>query len=104
MTEEHVVRWKNRPADADGSGVTRRRLEGAGAALVRVEVPAGARAAEHAHPHEQFVEVLAGAGTLVTAAGERAFGTGDAFHFPAGTRHSAAFDEDTVLLEINVGA
>ena len=101
---DHVVRWKDRDPDTDANGVTRRRLPGAGATLVRVEVPAGTRAAEHAHEHEQFVEVLRGAGTLTAGAGTRAFGAGDVFHFPPGTAHSATFDRDTVLLEINVGA
>ena len=101
---EHVVRWNERLADPDADGVTRRRLAGAGATLVRIELPAGARAAEHSHAHEQFVEVLAGGGTLTTGAGERAFGPGDVFHFPPDTPHSAEFVEDTVLLEINVGA
>ena len=101
---EHVLRWQERSAEPGANGVTRRRLEGAGATLVRVEIPAGTRAAEHEHAHEQFVEVLSGAGTLTTAAGERPFGAGDVFRFPPGTPHSAVFDEDTVLLEVNVGA
>ena len=101
---EHVLRWEGRAAEAGANGVRRRRLEGAGATLVRIELPAGTRAAEHAHSHEQFVEVLSGGGTLTTAAGERAFGPGDVFHFPPDTPHAATFERDTVLLEVNVGA
>lgn len=101
--DEHVVRWSELAAEPGTNGVVRRRLAGAGVGLVRVEIPAGTRAAAHEHPHEQLVEVLSGAGTLSTDAGERAFGPGAVFRFPPGTVHAAVFDEDTVLLEINVG-
>ena len=100
--DAHVLRWRELASEEGAGGVARRRLGGEGVSLVRVEVPAGTVAAEHAHAHEQFVEVLAGAGTLTTAAGTRGFEAGDVFRFPPGTAHSATFARDTVLLEINV--
>ena len=101
-TPAHLVRWAERPAEPGAGGVVRRRCAGAGAALVRVEIPAGTVAAAHSHPHEQFVEVIRGAGVLTTPAGRARFRAGDLFHFPPGTEHAAEFDEDTVLLEVNL--
>lgn len=101
-TAEHVVRWQSLAAETGANGVSRTRLDGEGVSLVRIELPAGTVAAEHAHAHEQFVEVLAGAGALTTPAGTREFAAGDVFRFPTDTPHSATFTADTVLLEINV--
>lgn len=95
--------WDDLPADgASGSAVSRRRLEGTGACLVRVEIKAGTRADRHTHAHEQFVQVLAGNGTLETAEGCRPFATGSLFHFPPETWHAAVFETDTVLVETNL--
>lgn len=99
---EHLIAWHSLAPEAGANGVTRRRLKGAGAELVRVEIPAGVVAPAHSHPHEQFVEVLKGLGTLTTADGTRSFRAGDLFHFPAETEHAASFDADTVFLEINL--
>lgn len=100
MTES-VKHWSEQPAEQSGN-VTRQRLQGAGATLVRVVIPAGTEAPSHEHPHEQFVEVISGAGTLTTDAGEQPFAAGDIFHFPKHTAHAAFFREPTVLLEINL--
>lgn len=99
---EHLLHWVEVSEEPAANGVARRRIHGAGAGLVRVSIPAGVSAPPHSHPHEQFVEVLRGAGTLTTAAGARRFAAGDLFHFPPHTEHAAEFDEDTVLLEINL--
>ncbi|GJD48069.1 hypothetical protein OPKNFCMD_0785 [Methylobacterium crusticola] len=100
--EAHCVAWDALPEVLAASGVAKRSLAGAGAALVRVRVPAGTEAPPHSHPHEQFVQVLAGSGELETAQGRAAFGPGSLFHFPAGTWHAARFDSDTVLVETNL--
>ena len=71
---------------------------------MRVKVPAGAKADRHSHPHEQFVQVVSGAGTLATEQGESAFAAGSVFHFPADAWHSASFDSDTILIETNLHA
>ncbi len=101
-----VVDWdEGAPKEAaagGGGGVRKRRIAGAGAELVRVEVPAGTKAGRHSHPHEQFVQVIAGEGTLETEAGRRAFRAGTVFHFPPGAWHAAEFATDTVLVETNL--
>jgi quercetin dioxygenase-like cupin family protein len=50
------------------------------------------------------VQVLSGSGSLLTEQGERAFGPGSGFHFPAGTWHAARFDTETVLVKTNLRA
>lgn len=99
---EHLTSWNSLDPEQGENGVTRRRLKGSRAELVRVEIPRGVVAPGHSHPHEQFVEVLQGAGTLTTSQGPRPFKAGDVFHFPAETEHAASFDQDTVFLQINL--
>lgn len=99
---QHLVAWDEVPSSDAPGGVTKRRLDLAGVSLVAVAVPAGAEAPRHSHEHEQFVQVLSGAGTLTTEQGARHFGPGTVFVFPAGTWHSARFDADTVLVETNL--
>ena len=97
-----VVDWSAVPAEGSEGGVRKRRLSGAGVELVMVEVPAGTKAPRHSHPHEQFVQVVAGGGTLETAAGRQEFGAGSVFHFPPDAWHAAEFVADTVLVETNL--
>jgi quercetin dioxygenase-like cupin family protein len=97
-----VIAWDQQPLETSPSGVSRRRIAGAGAELVRVEVPAGTKARRHSHPHEQFVQVLSGEGVLETAAGAEAFRPGSVFHLPAAAWHAAEFASDTVLVETNL--
>jgi quercetin dioxygenase-like cupin family protein len=104
VNPDHCIAWSEIPETVAPSGVAKRVIEGAGAALVRVLVPAGAQAGRHSHPHEQFVHVLSGSGRLVTEQGERAFAAGSVFHFPANVWHSASFDTETVLIETNLYA
>lgn len=94
--------WNDLPAEPAGPPVGKRRLAGSGASLVRVEIEAGTKAGRHSHAHEQFVQVVSGAGTLETEEGRRPFRAGSLFHFPAETWHAAEFDEDTVLVETNL--
>ena len=94
--------WDEVPEDAAPGGLGKRSLGGAGADLVAVRVPAGTRGSRHSHPHEQFVQVISGQGTLWTDQGEQAFGPGSVFHFPAGVEHRAEFDTDTLLVETNL--
>ncbi|WP_376094152.1 cupin domain-containing protein [Roseomonas sp. CCTCC AB2023176] len=70
--------------------------------LVTVRMPAGAAADGRSHPHEQFAQVLSGIGALTTEQGERPFGPGRLFHFPAGTWHAACFETETVLVETSL--
>lgn len=98
----HCMTWDDLPEEVSASGVSKRVIRGAGASLVMVRVPAGTEAARHSHDHEQFVQVIAGTGTLETAQGRRPFGPGSVFHFPPETWHAARFDSDTVLVETNL--
>ncbi len=100
MTRHHVT-WDELPEAVASNGIAKRALDGVGASLVTVRVPAGFVGERHSHPHEQFVQVLSGSGSLRTEQGERAFGPGSVFHFPADTWHAARFDAETVLVETN---
>ena len=101
---QHCLAWDQLPETLASNGVGKRTLEGEAASLVTLRVPAGLVGDRHSHPHEQFVQVLSGSGSLLTEQGERAFGPGSVFHFPAGTWHAARFDTDTVLVETNLRA
>ncbi len=99
---QHLVAWDEVPSSDAPGGVTKRGIHLAGVSLVAVTVPAGTEAPRHSHDHEQFVQVVSGAGTLTTEQGARRFGPGSVFVLPAGTWHSARFDVDTVLVETNL--
>jgi quercetin dioxygenase-like cupin family protein len=102
MTVRHCLPWTDLPETRAPSGVGKRSLAGEGASLVRVTIPAGTEAPRHSHDHEQFVQVIEGAGTLETDQGRVAFAAGSLFHFPAGTWHAARFETETVLVESNL--
>jgi quercetin dioxygenase-like cupin family protein len=97
---QHCVAWDQLPETIAPNGVAKRAIEGEGASLVTVRVPAGTAA--NRHTHEQFVQVLSGSGTLTTEQGERPFGPGSVFHFPANTWHAARFATETILVETNL--
>ncbi len=99
---EHCVKWESLPEEVSSSGVGKRELQGKGASLVMVRVPAGTQASRHSHPHEQFVQVLSGSGVLETEQGSEPFGAGSVFHFPPDTWHAAVFNTDTLLIETNL--
>ncbi len=77
-------------------------ISGQGASLRRVELRAGTEGVRHSHPHEQFVVVLAGTGTLDCESGQLALTPGTVLHFAPHAWHRASFSEDTVLLEVNL--
>ncbi len=77
-------------------------LEGAGATMRQVHVPAGRVAGRHSHPYEQFLLVLSGAAVFECEAGTIAFKPGVAVRLAPGAWHSATFSEDTVLVEFNL--
>ena len=100
----HLLTWGDVPAKPADGGLTKRRIDLPGASLVTVTVPAGTRGERHSHPHQQFVQVISGSGTLTTEQGEEPFSAGSVFVFPAGTWHAASFDADTVLVETNLAS
>lgn len=77
-------------------------LAGQGATVRPVYVRAGHVAARHHHEFEQFLYVASGGGTLQGEAGPVTLAPGTALHLPAGAWHSAVFDADTLLVEVNL--
>jgi len=98
---QHYLTWDGIPESVAPNGIAKRALEGTGAALVTVRIPAGFAGERHSHPHEQFVQVISGSGVLTTEQGEWAFGPGSLFHFPRDAWHIARFETETVLVETN---
>jgi len=79
----------------------RRVIAGRAGDLKRVAVKAGTVASRHEHDFEQFFVVTQGTGTLTTATGDIPLRPGVVIHFEPNIWHSAVFDTDTVLLEVN---
>ncbi len=48
---QHLVAWNDVASSQAPGGVTKRRLDLAGASLVAVSVPAGTEATRHSHDH-----------------------------------------------------
>ncbi len=103
MPNATAFNWDEVPAEGDAQ-VTRQAFAGDGASLRRVSVKAGATAERHSHPHEQMFVVLAGTGRLECEAGAVALRPDTVVHLRRGAWHSAVFDTDTVLLEVNLPA
>lgn len=95
--------WNEIAEQTVSPSVSKRCLGGTGGSLVRVAIKEGTKADRHSHPFEQFVQVLTGGGTLETAEGRKPFSSGSLFHFAADAWHEASFDEDTILVESNLG-
>lgn len=103
MTNVDVFQWAAVVAEG-GAEAGRKTIPGLGASLKRVQIKAGAVAERHSHPHEQFVIVLEGGGRLECEAGSVALRPDTVLRFAGGAWHSAVFDTDTVLLEVNLAA
>lgn len=103
MSGTRIYNWNDMPAEA-AFGVTKRGIQGSGASVKQVQVPAGSSADRHSHGHEQFVIVLDGGGTLECNAGSVALKPGTVIHFAPHAWHSAVFDKDTLLMEVNLAA
>lgn len=103
MTAE-IFTWADQAADQDSGGVRRSLIPGQGADLTRIEIPAGTRGARHSHAFEQFNLVEKGRLQLTTEEGTRLVVAGQVFRFAPDSWHQALFEEDTVLLEINLRA
>lgn len=77
-------------------------LAGTGATLRPMSIKAGHVASRHHHDFEQFLFVASGGGTLQCEAGPISLQPGTALHLPTGAWHSAVFDADTLLIELNL--
>ena len=67
--------------------------------MVYWRMKAGAHAAGHQHPQEQFVWLIKGAIRLRIGAEERAIRPGDIAVIPGGIEHEAFFPEDTEVID-----
>lgn len=99
-----IFTWADQAADQEAGGVRRSMIPGQGADLKRIEIPAGTRAGRHSHAFEQFVLVEKGRLQLTTAEGTQLVTAGQVFRFTPDSWHQAVFEEDTVLLEVNLRA
>jgi quercetin dioxygenase-like cupin family protein len=103
MTTTAVFHWDDVAPYGDEKA-DRRILHGAGGDLKRVMVKAGTVAARHEHDFEQFFLVVEGTGVLTCAAGDVVLKPGVVVHFQPLAWHSAVFETDTVLVEVNFKA
>ena len=101
MRNVSVVHWDTVPKDGDGP-IIRKRVDGRATSLKRVEIPPDTKADRHSHPHEQFVLILEGIGSLQCEIGDVELRPGTVIHFAPGAWHSAHFQTKTVLLEVNL--
>jgi len=79
----------------------RRVIAGVAGDLKRVAVKAGTVAARHSHEFEQFFMIHEGTGLLTCAEGDIALRPGVVVHFAPNAWHSAVFETDTILVEVN---
>lgn len=96
-----IYHWDELLAES-AAGVIRRGIQGQGASVKQIEIPAGSTAGRHSHDHEQFVIVLKGSGRLECEVGSVMLKPGTVIHFAPHAWHSAVFDTPTVLMEVNL--
>ena len=77
----------------------RRVISGKQGTLLYWRMKAGAHAAAHQHPHDQFVWLMRGAIRLRIGTEERTIVPGDVAVIPGGVEHEAFFPEDTEVIE-----
>jgi quercetin dioxygenase-like cupin family protein len=100
MAETTYFSWADMAPSGDDKA-DRRLIAGRAGDLKRVAVKAGTVAARHSHDFEQFFMVQEGTGMLHCADGEIALRPGVVVHFEPDAWHSAVFETDTVLVEVN---
>lgn len=100
MTQTSNYHWDDIATYGDEKA-DRRVIPGSGGDLKRVRVKGGSVAERHEHDFEQFFLVQEGIGVLTCAAGEIALRPGVVIHFEPHAWHSAVFETDTVLIEVN---
>jgi quercetin dioxygenase-like cupin family protein len=79
--------------------IGRRVISGKQGTMVYWSMKAGAHAAGHQHPQEQFAWVIKGAIRLRIATEERTIKLGDIAVIPGGVEHEAFFPEDTEVID-----
>lgn len=79
--------------------IRRRVISGDQGTLVYWRISAGAHAAAHRHPHEQFVWMIKGAMDFRIGDGRRTMKPGDIAVVPGRVEHEAYFLEDTEVID-----
>ncbi len=79
--------------------IGRRVISGKQGTMVYWRMKAGAHAAAHQHPHEQFVWLIRGAIRLRIGEETRTIEPGDIAVVPGGIEHEAFFPEDTEVID-----
>ena len=79
--------------------IGRRVISGNQGTMVYWRMQAGAHAAAHQHPHEQFAWVIKGAIRFRIGTEERTIKPGDIAVIPGGVEHEAFFPEDTEVID-----
>ena len=74
-------------------------ISGKQGTMVYWRMKAGAHAAAHQHPQEQFVWLIRGAIRLRIGAEERTINPGDIAVIPGGVDHEAFFPEETEVID-----
>ena len=100
MTATTITHWDDVAPHGDAKA-DRRTIPGRAGDLKRVMVKAGTIAERHAHDFEQFFYVQAGTGMLTCEAGDLTLRPGVVIHFEPHAWHSAVFETDTILIEVN---
>jgi quercetin dioxygenase-like cupin family protein len=101
MANAVIYNWDDIQPE-NGNGVSRRLIPGDGASLKMMSIQAGTTAGRHSHAHEQFVHVMEGSGYLECEIGTIPFKPGTVIHLAPDVWHSAVFQTDTVLVEVEV--
>jgi quercetin dioxygenase-like cupin family protein len=79
--------------------IGRRVISGEQGTMVYWRMKAGAHAAAHKHPHEQFAWMIKGAMEFRLGAEKRTVKPGDLLVIPGGVEHEAFFPEDTEVID-----
>lgn len=79
--------------------IRRRVISGKQGTMVYWRVKAGAHAAAHKHPHEQFVWMVKGSMDFRIGGGKRTMRPGDLAVIPAGVEHEGHFSEDSEAID-----
>jgi len=79
--------------------IGRRVICGEQGTLVYWRMKAGARAAAHKHPHEQFAWIIKGTMEFRIGAEKRTVKPGDIVVIPGGVEHEGYFPEDTEVID-----
>ncbi len=88
------------PVERVTDKISRRVLAGNRCMMVWWSIKAGAQAAAHKHPHEQFVWMLKGRMDFRLGDDRRSMVGGDVAVIPSGVEHEAFFVEDTEVVDM----